>query len=169
MADRLTASVGKPSANLTQRRQASLPVEMPSSLISSPPEFESESIQLSPPVVTIDSTAPAETNNGGASGADAATSAATELLLKRIQELVDRAQQADEQLQIERRFAELYKRACEEKEDQLAERVRRLHTSFIERCLLLIIVLSNLLLTNISNISRHSASCNGSWLSFFVL
>ncbi|VDK34542.1 unnamed protein product [Taenia asiatica] len=137
MADRLTASVGQSANTPPQRRQASLPVEMPSIAdLGSGESDVATAAAASPPaptaLTTVDSTdkgatpsdSDATSTIGG--GADATTSAATELLLKRIQELVDRAQQADEQLQIERRFAQLYKKACEEKEDQLAERDQRI-------------------------------------------
>lgn len=136
MADRLTASAGQSAGTSPQRRQASLPVEMPSTtdLSSGEGDFAAAATAASPASTaptTVDSTdegatpSDSDATSASAGGADATTSAATELLLKRIQELVDRAQQADEQLQIERRFAQLYKKACEEKEDQLAERASR--------------------------------------------
>uniref|UniRef100_A0A5K3EXC5 non-specific serine/threonine protein kinase n=2 Tax=Mesocestoides corti TaxID=53468 RepID=A0A5K3EXC5_MESCO len=101
MADRLTAG-GSITRASVERRQASLPVDMPP-----------DAGDLVPlPATGV--TSPHET--------DPSSSPATELLLKRIQELVERAQQADELLEIERRFSELYKKACEEKEDQLGER-----------------------------------------------
>ncbi len=113
MADRLTAGGGggssgsgrstgtsTPATVATERRQASLPVEMPTHIDQGDDEVLS----------------------GGDPANDPSTPA-TELLLKRIQELVERAQQAEEQLQIEQCFSKLHKEACEEKKDQLAERV----------------------------------------------
>lgn len=128
MADRLTASIGQSSKALPQRRQASLPVEMPSSaliginLVTNASQDENTSASTLPPTSPSESSTSSGVGSNGVNP-EATTSAATELLLKRIQELVERAQQADEQLQIEKRFAELYKKACAEKEDQLAERV----------------------------------------------
>lgn len=101
MADRLTGSATASRCGSESRRQASLPVEMPASA------FAAFSLSASP------TTTP--------------TSPATELLLKRIQDLVDRAAQAEEQLQIEQAFSNLHKEACEEKRDQLLERVSRIY------------------------------------------
>ncbi|CDI96944.1 rho associated protein kinase 1 [Echinococcus multilocularis] len=133
MADRLTATVGQSSGAPLQRRQASLPVEMPSTSGLSTGEGDAAASPPAPTAFTtadssagVATTSDFDATSASGGGADVTTSAATELLLKRIQELVDRAQQADEQLQIERRFAELYKKACEEKEDQLTERDQRI-------------------------------------------
>ncbi|VUZ46412.1 unnamed protein product [Hymenolepis diminuta] len=131
MADRLTASIGQSSKSLPQRRQASLPVEMPSSaliginLVTNASQDENTFASTLPPTSPSESSTSSGVGSNGVNP-EATTSAATELLLKRIQELVERAQQADEQLQIEKRFAELYKKACAEKEDQLAERDQRI-------------------------------------------
>uniref|UniRef100_A0A0R3TR71 non-specific serine/threonine protein kinase n=1 Tax=Rodentolepis nana TaxID=102285 RepID=A0A0R3TR71_RODNA len=131
MADRLTASIGQSSKGLPQRRQASLPVEMPDSavinidLVADSSQVEDAFSSALPPTSSSERSIPPEVESNGGNP-EATTSAATELLLKRIQELVERAQQADEQLQIEKKFAELYKKACAEKEDQLAERDQRI-------------------------------------------
>lgn len=135
MADRLTAGVGQSAGAPPQRRQASLPVEMPSTADLSSGEGDAVATASMPETAAFTATKSApegdaasilDATSANVGGADVTTSAATELLLKRIQELVDRAQQAEEQLLIERRFAELYKKACEEKEDQLAERDQRI-------------------------------------------
>lgn len=122
MADRLTASIGQSSTSPSQRRQASLPVEMPSSATANTDLVANDDTSI-PPTSSSNSSGGRFSGMASTGSADVTTSAATELLLKRIQELVERAQQADEQLQIEKRFSELYKTACSEKEDQLAERV----------------------------------------------
>nr|CDS30316.1 rho-associated protein kinase 1 [Hymenolepis microstoma] len=131
MADRLTASIGHSSKGLPQRRQASLPVEMPDSavinidLVTDESQVDNAFSSALPPTSPSERSTSSEVGSNGGSP-EATTSAATELLLRRIQELVERAQQADEQLQIEKKFAELYKKACAEKEDQLAERDQRI-------------------------------------------
>ncbi|KAM7541827.1 hypothetical protein Aperf_G00000002813 [Anoplocephala perfoliata] len=124
MADRLTASIGQSSTSPPHRRQASLPVEMPSSATDNMDLVTSDDTSVLP--ISASSSGSGFSGVASTGSADATTSAATELLLKRIQELVERAQQADEQLQIEKRFSELYKTACAEKEDQLAERDQRI-------------------------------------------
>ncbi|KAL7052923.1 hypothetical protein AAHC03_026378 [Spirometra sp. Aus1] len=111
MADRLTGS--------RERRQISLPVEMPTGVA-----LDALSLKLTPKESAVVGADVEEAKEEDES--DTSTSPATELLLKRIQELVERAQQAEEQLQIERCFSNLHREACEEKKDQLLERDRQI-------------------------------------------
>lgn len=114
MADRLTAGGhAKVSAlgtdvTSTERRQASLPAEMPSTLV------DLESLELA---------------GDGLTGA--AETPATEKLLKTIEDLVEKAKQAEEQLAFERSFSKLHMDAHEEKKDQLIERVSLLVPSLV--------------------------------------
>lgn len=113
MADRLTGS--------RERRQISLPVEMPTGLA-----LDSLTLKRTLKESSVGAELVGENEGEKEDESDTSTSPATELLLKRIQELVERAQQADEQLQIERCFSNLHREACEEKKDQLLERDRQI-------------------------------------------